>query len=66
MGMSLDSVRAIAGHADVKTTQRYLHCEPEHLRQELSRTTLFPLAQMLGNGSGVAPGGTSTIQQQKS
>lgn len=54
-GVSLDTVRAIAGHADVKTTQRYLHCEPEYLRQELSRTTLFPLE---GFGKSVALGGT--------
>lgn len=51
-GVSLDTVRAIAGHADVKTTQRY---EPEYLRQELSRTTLFPLE---GVGKSVELGGT--------
>ncbi len=54
-GVSLDTVRAIAGHADIKTTQRYLHCEPEYLRQELTRTTLFPLEDL---GKGVAVGGS--------
>jgi hypothetical protein len=54
-GVSLDTVRAIVGHADIKTTQRYLHCEPEYLHQERTRTTLFPLEDL---GKGVAVGGS--------
>ena len=40
-GVSLDDVRAIAGHANIKTTMLYLHSEPEHLRKELYRTPII-------------------------
>jgi site-specific recombinase XerD len=31
-GASLADVRAVLGHSDVKTTMRYAHLNPEHLR----------------------------------
>ncbi|MBI4402906.1 MAG: site-specific integrase, partial [Deltaproteobacteria bacterium] len=40
-GVSLDAVRAIAGHSNIKTTMLYLHSEPEFLRAEMTRTPLF-------------------------
>jgi site-specific recombinase XerD len=40
-GVSLDDVRVIAGHSNVKTTMLYLHSEPEHLREAMSKTPLF-------------------------
>ncbi|MFM8316269.1 MAG: tyrosine-type recombinase/integrase [Deltaproteobacteria bacterium] len=39
-GVSLDAVRAIAGHSNIKTTMLYLHSEPEYLREVLTKTPL--------------------------
>lgn len=42
-GVSLDTVRQIAGHANIRTTQIYLQSDGEHLRKEMSRTSPLPL-----------------------
>jgi hypothetical protein len=37
-GGSLQALKAILGHADVKITLKYAHLSPEHLRGEISKT----------------------------
>ncbi len=61
-GVSLDAVRAIAGHSNVRTTMLYLHSEPEYLRKEMTRTPLvnpFWISPDLANfGENVAANGS--------
>ena len=40
-GVSLNDVKSIAGHSNVKTTALYLVSEPEHLREQLDKTPLL-------------------------
>jgi len=49
-GMSLNDLKEIAGHSNIKTTMLYLHSEPEHLRSEMERTPIVqPLWIKKGN-----------------
>jgi len=36
-GVDLVTVKELAGHADIKTTMRYAHLAPEHLRKSIKR-----------------------------
>jgi len=36
-GVDLVTVKELAGHADIKTTMRYAHLAPEHLRRSIER-----------------------------
>jgi integrase len=58
-GVSIDNVRQIAGHANIRTTQIYLHADGEHLREEMSRTSPLPLP--LVKAGSVAPNGTNSL-----
>jgi integrase len=40
LGVSLDDVRKISGHSNVKTTMLYVASEPEHLRAQMDKTPL--------------------------
>ncbi|NBX67480.1 MAG: site-specific integrase [Proteobacteria bacterium] len=57
-GVSLDTVRQIAGHANIRTTQIYLQSDNEHLRREMSRTSPLPLKLVEWKGV-MAPNGTN-------
>lgn len=51
-GVSLDTVRQIAGHANIRTTQIYLQSDGEHLRREMTRTSPLPLQLVKGERHG--------------
>jgi integrase len=55
-GGSLQALREILGHRDIKMTLRYAHLAPGHLRDEMERTAA-PSAQGQHNGGRIAPVG---------
>ena len=41
-GGSLQALKEILGHQDIKMTLRYAHLAPDHLRQEVAKTERPP------------------------
>ncbi len=42
-GIDLESVRALAQHANIRTTGQYLHSDPHHLKEEIAKINIAPL-----------------------
>src|SRR5262249_19033857 len=55
-GGSLQALKEILGHADLKMALRYAHLAPDHLRREIARTDRPRLA-LMGAGPAATPVG---------
>lgn len=59
-GGSLQALREILGHRDIKLTLRYAHLAPGHLRSEIDKTAA-PVSTISAHGATIEPASSVSV-----